>query len=402
MSRKRLLFVDDEPQVLTLLQSMFRRMNPEWDSVVANRGTDALTLMAQEPFDVVVSDMQMPEMTGAQLLERVRDQHPLTTRVVLSGYPDQQLSIHALGVAHQYLAKPFRVDDVQAVVKRAEQLESRIPDRTLREGLSRLSALPAVPSIWQRFEREMGSPTVSVESLGGLIAQDPALTLKVLQATHSSFFGAPKRVLLAKEAAQKLGRNLLRAVTAAKQWVTTPIDPQPAGMSLDKFARHSVATGLHASRILSAERAMPDAIKLGFTGGVLHDIGQLALATAAPEAYADVVRRVMAGEATVLESERLVLGTDHAAAGAYLVGLWGLPQPLVDLVADHHQPAASATRGVGPLTAVHMANHVQRGLAGWPDGANAELDQEYLESLQIDVQRFNLWIQLGSGSEESE
>jgi HD-like signal output (HDOD) protein len=400
MPRKRLLFVDDEPQVLTLLQSMFRHVSPNWESAVTNRGAEALSLMAMQPFDVVVSDMQMPEMTGAQLLERVRDKHPRTTRVILSGYPDQLLSIHALGTAHQYLAKPFRVADLQGVVGRADQLEERVPDATLRAGLSGLTALPAVPSIWQRFVRELASPTVSVAALGGLVAQDPALTLKILQSVHSAFFGAPTGSLLAKEAVHKLGGGLLRAATNAKRLAATPGDPQPAGLSLERFAKHAVATGLHASRILAAERAPPDTVKLGFTGGVLHGIGQIALAMAAPKDYAGVAQRVMAGGTTLLAAERAALGTDHALAGAYLLGLWGLPQSLVDLVAHHHQPTAAGSRGINALTAVHLASHVQRSLAGWPEGAIGDLDKDYLRTVGADQDRFHSWIGLAADAGE--
>jgi HD-like signal output (HDOD) protein len=400
MPRKRLLFVDDEPQVLTLLQSMFRRLSPGWDSMVTDRGAEALALMAQQPFDMVVSDMQMPEMTGAGLLEQVRDLYPRTIRVVLSGYPDQPLSIQALGAAHQYLAKPFRVADLQAIVERADRLEQRVPDPLLREGLSRLSALSVVPAIWQRFERELTSRTVSVESLGGLMAQDPALTLKVLQAVHSAFFGAPSNTLLAKEAAQRLGGSVLRSITAAHQLVAVPVDPHPAGLLLDRLAKHSVATGLQATRILAAEGASPDAVKLGFTGGVLHDIGQNALALAAPEAYREVVRRTKAGEATLLEAEQAVLGTDHASAGAFLLGLWGLPQPLVDLVACHHQPAMGGTGKITPLTAVHVANHFQRESSVWQQGTTGQLDEQYLRTIRVNAERLTHWQRLGTEAEE--
>jgi HD-like signal output (HDOD) protein len=396
MSRRRLLFVDDEPQVLTLLQSMFRHVSPDWDSVVTNRGEEALALMANQPFDVVVTDMQMPEMTGARLLERVRDQYPGTTRVVLSGYPDSQLSIQSMGAAHQYLAKPFRVEDVQAIVERAGQLEARVPDPRLRAGLSGLSTLPVAPTIWQRFERELASPTVSAESLGGLVAQDPGLTLKILQAAHSAFFGTPHRALLAKEATRKLGVGLLRGLVAAKRLGAIPVQAEVAGLAIERLARHSVATGLHASRILSMEGATPDAVKLGFTGGVLHDIGRLALASAVPEAYDEVVRRVLAGGVTLLEVERAVLGTDHARAGAYLMGLWGLPQGLVDVAAHHHWPAAVGGGAPSPLAAVYVANHVQRGLAGWPDGASGALELDALQAMGADVQRVKRWLGLGA------
>lgn len=147
---------------------------------------------------------------------------------------------------------------------------------------------------------------------------------------------------------------------------------------------------------------MPDAVKLAFTGGVLHDIGQDALALAAPEAYSEVVRRTKAGEATLLEAEQAVLGTDHARAGAFLLGLWGLPQPLVDLVAYHHQPAMGGTGGVTPLAAVHVANHCRRESSGWPEGATGQLDEQYLRAIRVDAKRLTHWQRLGAEPEETD
>jgi HD-like signal output (HDOD) protein len=396
MTPKRLLFVDDEPQVLTLVQSMFRHVCPDWECVVTNRGVEALALMASQPFDIVLTDMQMPEMSGVQLLEKVRERYPAITRVVLSGYPDQVLSLRSLGSAHQYFAKPFRVGDLEVIAWRGDQLAAYVPPPELRTALSQLSALPVAPAIWQRLERELVSPAASLDVVASCVAQDPALTLKLLQSVHSAFFGAPKPALLAREAMQRLGTDLLRAMVAGRCLNA----PAAAGLDVERLAKHSVATGLHASRILSAERATPDLIKLGFTGGVLHDVGQLALAAAVPEAYADVVRRAMAGEAPLLQLEQTMLGTDHAAAGAYILVLWGMPKPLIDLVAHHHRPAASQTHGVCPLTAVHAANHIQRGLAGWPEGVSGEVDHGYLQGVGVGEGRFRVWVEGGSESVE--
>ena len=86
-AKKRILFVDDEPMVLQGLQRMLRHMRTDWDMAFVESGSKALDLMAQTPCDVVVSDMRMPGMNGAELLNEVMKRHPKTVRLILSGTP---------------------------------------------------------------------------------------------------------------------------------------------------------------------------------------------------------------------------------------------------------------------------------------------------------------------------
>ncbi len=88
-SPTRILFVDDEPQVLKVLQMSLKSMGHEWEMVFVESGEQALALMDQKPFDIIVSDMCMPGMTGAQLLNTVMLRHPQTIRLILSGYADE-------------------------------------------------------------------------------------------------------------------------------------------------------------------------------------------------------------------------------------------------------------------------------------------------------------------------
>jgi YesN/AraC family two-component response regulator len=89
--KTRILFVDDEPQVLKLLQLMLRPISAEWEVVCADSGEAALKVMEASSFDIVVSDMRMPGMNGAQLLNEIMKRHPSTLRIILSGYADQEI-----------------------------------------------------------------------------------------------------------------------------------------------------------------------------------------------------------------------------------------------------------------------------------------------------------------------
>src|SRR5579885_2274216 len=116
--KKRIIFVDDEPMVLEGLQRLLRPMRADWDMVFAGNGFSALELMAQTAFDVVVSDMRMPGMNGAELLAEVLKRYPQTIRLILSGYSDKDLVLKCVGSTHQYLAKPCRAEELKAAITR--------------------------------------------------------------------------------------------------------------------------------------------------------------------------------------------------------------------------------------------------------------------------------------------
>ena len=89
--KKSLLFVDDDPFILDALRRQLRRYRNEWDVEFASGGSAALELMEQQSFDIVISDMRMPEMDGAELLTEVMRRHPRTVRIVLSGQSEREL-----------------------------------------------------------------------------------------------------------------------------------------------------------------------------------------------------------------------------------------------------------------------------------------------------------------------
>ena len=122
MEKMRVLFVDDEPNVLKGLKRSLRPMRHEWDMVFVSSGRDALEALDGEPFQAIVSDMRMPEMDGAQLLNEVLRRHPEVIRIILSGYSDREMIMRAVGATHQYLSKPCDPDTLRSAVNGALQL----------------------------------------------------------------------------------------------------------------------------------------------------------------------------------------------------------------------------------------------------------------------------------------
>src|SRR6188768_1707511 len=114
---ENVLFVDDDLNVLSGLKRMLRSLRHEWAMEFVNSGDAALAFMAEHPIDVVVSDMRMPGMDGAELLREVSARHPGVIRIVLSGESNQESLMKVAGIAHQYLSKPCDTDTLKATVR---------------------------------------------------------------------------------------------------------------------------------------------------------------------------------------------------------------------------------------------------------------------------------------------
>lgn len=143
-----LLFVDDEPNILNALRRLFRPLG--YKIRTAEGGAEGLALLEGEPVDIVISDMRMPNMDGAQFLERVREKWPDAIRILLTGYADVSSTIAAInkGEIYRYITKPWDDIDIVLLVKHAlerrvlEQEKHRLEELTKRQN-DELKALNA-------------------------------------------------------------------------------------------------------------------------------------------------------------------------------------------------------------------------------------------------------------------
>ena len=194
MNRKRVLFVDDEPMVLRMLERLMRTTHDEWESVFVNSGRAALDQLDQAPFDAVVSDMRMPQMDGAQLLQTVRERQPHTVRFILSGYADRNTACRCVGATHQFLAKPLDLETLRSSLRRALGLQSMLQQPGLRAAVARVSSLPVMPGLYAELMERLGSPRTGIVEVGQLIAREPALAAKILKLVNSPFFGFAREI----------------------------------------------------------------------------------------------------------------------------------------------------------------------------------------------------------------
>jgi putative nucleotidyltransferase with HDIG domain len=351
--KKRILFVDDELQVLDGLSSALRSRRDDWTMVFAQGGLAALEHLDVEPFDVVVSDMRMPGMGGAELLQLVRQRHPETVRLVLSGHSEFEATLDAAPFAHQFLAKPCRSDELQNVIERACELRALLTDVEAQATVAGITSLPAAPHAYRKLNDMLSSPEVAAGDVAGIIEADVALYAKVLQLVNSAFFGLGRRITSAREAVAYLGIAPLRSVVLSVELTRSFNIPRPIeGFSLERLELHSTTVARTAGRLVRSTRRAENA----FTAGLLHDIGKLVLASEHPDRLESLLAEARESGRTLHAVEREQTGTTHAEIGAYLLGLWGLPYAVVEAVAHHHKPSAVVAPQLDATGAVAVTN----------------------------------------------
>jgi HD-like signal output (HDOD) protein len=349
---KNVLFVDDEPPVLDGLRSRLHRLHNKWNMEFVNSGALAIEQMQTRPYDVIVSDLRMPAMDGAKLLEIVSGRWPQTIRIVLSGYAELEQTIRLVPFAHQYLSKPCQPQQLESVIDRCLLLHELLNQPRLRAIVGRIRKLPSLPSIYVALQSIVRDDSVTLSDVAKLVAADSALAARVLQIVNSAFFRLSRRISNIEQAVSYLGfqaiRNLAMSVEIFSRWPGGGC----AGLDLDKLQLHvhAVAGAVNA---LTAKTPIADDAMLA---GLLHDIGYWILAQECPDDLGKAVELAVSTGIPLHAAENQILGASHAEIGAYLLGIWGLPYTVVEAVAHHHQPERVAHSSFDVLAAVVISH----------------------------------------------
>lgn len=390
-----ILFVDDDPHVLDGLKRNLRSLRHIWTTDFVDSGQAALDLLADREFDVVVSDLRMPGMDGAKLLQQVANLYPGTVRLILSGHADEEGILCTIGPAHQFLSKPCDSDKLQDTIQRACALQQVLRSDQLKKIVANIATLPSVPTLFQELVHELHSPDASMQRVGEIISKDVAMTAKVLQLVNSSFFGLGWHITSTSQAASVLGLSTLKSLVLATSTFSQLDTNRTTGLSVDKLVNHSMTVGNLAASIAAKETKQSELVNDSRAAGMMHDIGKLVLAANFPE-YSQILREAAASNTEIWRLEEQVFGVSHAEIGGYLLGLWGLPNTVVEAVAFHHVPFKSPTTTFSPLTAVHVANALvyKNG-----DSQPHPIDTEFLEAAGV-AQKLNDWNELLERSRE--
>jgi HD-like signal output (HDOD) protein len=384
---RKILFVDDQPQILEGLRDALRPCRREWSMSFADGGAAALRELETADFDVVVSDMRMPGMDGADLLAAVRDRQPGTVRIVLSGYAEDQVIMRAAPVAHRFLAKPCDIGELRRIVERSCALREISAREQLRLAATSALRLPALPGLYARVTLLLRDPDASLSDVAALVDQDIAIAARILQLANSAFFGRARRITRLDEAVAFIGLTPLRALILSAEAFETLAPSSAAGaFSVAAVQRRAQSTARLARALAETSDQRDDA----FCAGLLHDLGLLILASLEPAHVATSMAIAARDGRRLADVERELRGSSHAEVGAHLLELWGLPDAIVEAVAYHHRPEAAHDAVFDVTAMVAIADALLEALDEPSLPPPAALQPEYLERIGV-AERLPAW-----------
>ena len=337
---RKIIFVDDDQKVIQKLKKQLYPMRLEWDMKFAGSGKDALEFMESSSYDVVVSDMHMPEMDGVKLFDIVMDRFPGTVRIMHSDNSDRAMAMESVKCTHQFLMKPCGAEIMKYTIERTCKLQDLLKNEVLIETVTGINNLPSLPRLYGLITKEMHSPEPCFTKVGSLISRDVSLTAKILQLVNSAYFGLPQKIIDPQQATIYLGLEVVKALVLSNHVFSSfTREAELLGFGMAEMWSHSLKVGMLAGEIARVETAEEKVIEEALVAGVLHDIGKLILLRV-PGQYKKVMNFVEYTDSDLVDAEYAVLKTSHAEMGAYLLGLWGIPDSVVEILAFHHEPSA--------------------------------------------------------------
>jgi len=315
---------------------------------------------------------------------------------VLSGYANTAIITRAATVAHRILAKPCNVDNLALVIERSCALHELTENAEQLRIAAGATTLPSCPGLYMEITRLLAKPGSGPQDIAAVIERDTGMTAKLLQLANSAFFGVGRNVSRVRDAVLFLGADTIKTLTLSTEAFNKLAPKGLQGFSIEEFQRHATLSARIAAAILPAGAAQQDAI----TAALLHDIGQLIAIADDRHQWQRLVEQARDRELPLHTVEQELQGITHAATGAYLLSLWGLPDEVVEAVAHHHDPGAVPSVALDAIGAVHIADALAHEVHHSPGERTPPslLDLEFLDRLGVSS-RLDQWRELATDAE---
>lgn len=351
--KKNLLFVDDERQILKAINRIF--IDTTYTLFFAENGEEALQVLDREKIDMIISDMRMPGMDGCQLLSKVKEQHPLVLRLILSGYAQESLVFKAIqnNLAKSYLLKPWDNQKFIETINQIFEVENIINNKYILEVINNLEEIPTIPMLYQKLcsliERD-----ADMKAITNIIEEDPVIAAKILHIANSAFYGVKTGSI--NQAILYLGlmniKNIVLSTSVFSGLLMNSVLPKE-----DSLWKHSCMcnkmVSLFYEKLLG--KRLPDT---HMSAGLLHDIGKIALFNNFGEKYRSVIKIMDKHEGiSIIEAEKEMMSISHQEIGGYLLNWWDLPQPIIETSLFHHQPLDDRIMNKELVCIVHIADY---------------------------------------------
>lgn len=365
-----ILLADGDELALRKLLGELALARPDWQFLGTTRGIEVLQQVSNVSIDCIVTDVDLQDMSGFELLSKLQANYPHIIRITLSADLDHEVVLESTRANHRFINRAVSTDSLVSAIDASLRLQHVLGDDALESCMSEVSSLPSLPEIYQQMVSELTSSQSSLLNVGRIIETDAALTATVLKIVNSAFYGLNQRVESVSQGVALLGVHLIKNIT-----LTAKVFSQFKGNSLDlarlrqlnDSANRTGALSNQLARLAGVPRTVIDHAQIA---GMLSNIGQLVVLSRLND---------KSFQSTNIHSD---------LQGAYLLKLWRLPDPVIEAVALQQDTPAKATPELTPLIILHSIRFLEN---HFTDESNREACQEYLKDIVPD-RTATLWI----------
>lgn len=377
----KILFVDDESRVRRSVKRILKEKMGGEKLYVAGSGKEALELIGKMSVDVVMSDMHMPEMSGAELLSEVKKFYPEVIRIIMSDYSEHKNIMKKAPSAHKFISKPIDSKLLKKTLMEAYNLRQMLGKNSVVNMFSDTDGVPEPPNVYKKLSEKMSEDNFSLKDIGDIIEEDMEVATDLIKLAHSEFFDLPVRITRIEHAVNYLGIDIIKnLILFASVFNSTDFSSEDIP-NMSEVRDHSVKTGRIAGRIcLERDKKDEETAEKAMIAGIVHDIGKILLA--GKKKKNSVSYDIPLWNMT-RKQECDLFDLSHQEAGAYILRDWSVEDDIVEAVACHHNPSeASASSEFSVLTALHIAEAVVTRLE---TGNKKTFDLDYLSRVGMDA-----------------
>ena len=384
MNRVSALYVGNESALVDFFTRIDQNCGIGWTGAsVADRASVGEFLSNNE-CDLILVDADLNGSDGYDLLEQMRREHPAILRFVVADPNKKQEMVRLLTVAHQAIARPYKIEGLCRQLKNGIGLHNLLSSDALTARISAIQSLPCLPETYSKLTAELANDSASAKRVAELVSADAAVTAKLLQIVNSAFFGLSRRVEDVIHAVNLVGFDTVRSLVLTAGAFDSFKGLNVPDSSIDEIYSASLNVGARSRLLAHSFGVHARDTEDSLLGGMLHTIGKLVMAKYFREELIEALELCRETRISLSAAEEKVLGVNDAAVGAYLLSLWGLSNPIVEAVALYQQPSRCSEVVLGPLTFVHlgwaMTDDERRRVR---DEKDSSVDNDYLEKLGL-------------------
>jgi HD-like signal output (HDOD) protein len=378
---KRCIYiVDDQVAVLETAVLILRGNDDLWDVAGFSDPLEALAAVRAKAPDLILSDQLMPGMQGSQLLEEVRKIAPGAIRVIMSGYVSLS-KLTLITSAHQYIAKPFEIARLRELVQRSFSAQDRIVNKGLQSMATSLRSIPSLPQVHQSLLTEINDNRTAGSVIARMVAEDPGLTIKVLQLANSPLFGQGYLINNPTDAVMCLGTEMIAAIVLSQSLFRHYETLGHAELDLPRVWSHCWETAYLAQHLCRQKRLPRRTAEEGFLAGLLHEAGRFILADNFPGQFAAACQGARQLRSPLAPRVLETFQTTAAQLTAYLMELWGMPAEVVTALSFQDYPQQEPGGAFSLTSALYVADHIASRKAPPDDFALEEWNLTYLRTV---------------------